>query len=120
MVVNFVFGYHGCGRVLRDHETVIEAALFYQECRKSLGQCRVDQSLGSSFRYVGQFGDGDLQEVKGKRHRLSMEIAAGDDFIFVREYDRIVGHGIDLSGYRSVCIGDGISGCTVDLRQASL
>ena len=49
-----------------------------------------------------------------------MEVAAADYFIVVREHDWVVSNRIDFSGNCIINIVDGVSGCTVNLRQASL
>ena len=109
MVVDFVFRYHGRRRILSDHKSGADAAVFGQKARKSFGKGRIDQPLRSPLGYVGQLGYGHLHEIEGQSHRLPVEVSAGDDLILIGEYQRIVGHRVDFPGNGIVYITDRIS-----------
>ena len=57
----------------------------------------IGQQRDAAFGQRADLGDGDGHGIGGQRHRLGMEIAAGDDFVRVGEDQRIVGDGVDLA-----------------------
>ena len=103
----------GCG-VLRDHETAVEAGLCDEEAWKA-SFC-IDELVGTAFAYAAQFGEGDGEEVEHHGERFSMEMASGDDEVFIGEDDGVVGSGVDFGFDDRSYVSDGVFCSAVDLR----
>ena len=79
MRVDLVLADHGGGSVLNDHKAGVDARLGGQKRGQTVAQRGVDHTLGAALGRVGQLGSGNAEEVKRERHRLAVEVAAGDD-----------------------------------------
>ena len=66
-------------RHLRDHEAGIEARLLHQE-RRQPAHLRIDQDRGAALGDIADLAQRHRELVGGERHRLGVEIAAGEDF----------------------------------------
>ena len=80
---------------LRDHEAGVDAAVLDQE-RRQAGQRGVDQQRDAPLGERADLGDRERERVGGERHRLGVEVAAGED-LAVAEHQRIVGHRVGFA-----------------------
>ena len=80
---------------MRSHQAGVEAAILGQEGRQIV-ELRVYQALNPALGDIGQFGQGNGQEIQGQSQRLPMEVAAGYDLSFGGKDQGIVGGSIDF------------------------
>ena len=80
---------------------------------------RIHQPLDARLADIGQLGDGDGREVGHDRHRLAVEVTAGDDAADLREYQRVVGDAVDLDLQHAANVRQRVAHRAVHLRHAA-
>ena len=80
---------------MRDHEAGVDAAVFHQEGRQ-LRHVFVHHHRNAALGNRADFGQCQRDVVGRHRHRLGMEIAAGEDFVVIGEHQRVIGNGVGL------------------------
>src|SRR5690606_10927871 len=88
----FVFTYDTGSGVLRNHETGMQAGIFYQEGRQS--PAATDELVSSSFADACDLTHSNTQEVERDGQRLSVEISTAEDHVFIRKNIWVIGNGI--------------------------
>ena len=113
-----VLGDQRRGRHLRHHESGIETRLRRQK-RRQPRQRGIDQHGDAPLGERADLAGRDRQDVGGKRHRLGMEVAAGQRLAAVGEDQRIVGDPVRLRHQRRRCVPQQIQHGAHHLRLAT-
>ena len=100
------------------HEAGVEACFSDKEGRQA-GERGVDQQSDAPLRQGADFRDGQRQCVGGQRHRLGVEVAAGEHFAGVGEDEWIVGHRVGLDGERRRGVAHEVEAGAHHLRLAA-
>ena len=79
----------------------------------------IDEPLGSALGYICKLRKRDRKKIERERHRLPVEVAAGDDVALFRKDQRVVGDRVDLAADRLLDVVDRVPACTVNLRDAA-
>ena len=117
---DFVLGDECGGRVLRHHETGVEAGVLHEQAghlQVTDGvamQQHIDAALGDG----GNLGSRNGEVVEDKGQRFAMEIAAAEH-VAVLEHQRIVRRGVDLGLDDGTGVFDGEAHGAVHLRHAA-
>ena len=94
IAIHLILTDHRGGSILRYHETGIQTGIGNQK----FGQTTQphDKLCHTAFGDITQFGKSNTKEVIGNGKRLTVEVAAGNDTVFIREDGRIIRYGIDF------------------------
>ena len=92
--------------------------MWRQEARQT-AQIRVNEILHAPLADAAQIRDRRRHMIGGQGDRLSVEIAARDDFVGVREHERIIGRRVHLAFHDACHMGEGIAERAVNLRHAA-
>ena len=116
---DFILRSHGGGGVLDDHKAGIDAALGGEEAGQAVRKGGVDHALGAALGNTGDLAAGDAQKIKGQRHGLAVEIAAGDHRLVLQEQQRVVGDGVQLDLHTAADKLQAVPDGAVDLGDAA-
>ena len=113
----FALADNGCSSILRNHEATVETGFGDEET----GQAAfgVDELVGAALADAAKFGNGDGEEVEYHSHGFTVEVAAGNDQVFVGEDNGVVGGGVDFGFNHRGDIGNGVFGGAMHLGSAA-
>ena len=104
---------------MRNHKAAVESPVWCQERGQIVVECRVHQPLGAPLGNICKLRQSNREKIERERHRLPVEIAAGDDVSLFRKDQGIVGDRVDFAADRVEDILYRVPACAVNLRDTA-